>query len=116
MTGRVWYDLNKNDKYDGRPVDVPIQNTTIFMVVPISRRRLSRAENEPIGTTRTNSEGRFVIAFEPQTPGTDMAIVKDLITRDPLLSFKATESGGAPNSLIPIARPAKVGPIPFIAR
>jgi hypothetical protein len=37
-----------------------------------------------------------------------MAVVKDLVTRDPLLEFQATAADGAPNALIPIPRPAKV--------
>lgn len=105
MTGRVFYDLNMNSKWDGTPIDAPIANTRIFLVLPGSRRRAGRAGNSPLGSTTTDANGRFAIGFPQQTPGTSMAVVKDLITRDPLLEFKASASGGAPNAEIAIARP-----------
>jgi len=111
MTGRVYYDLNRNDKYDGQPTDAPIANTVIFLVLLGSRQR-ANPRAAPLGNATTNSRGNFVIAFPPQTPGTDMAVVKDLITRDPLLEFKASRSGGAPDAEIPIPRPTKVGRFP----
>jgi hypothetical protein len=110
MTGRVYYDLNKNEKYDGKTVDAPIANTEIFLLLPGSRKRLIRRQDPaPIGNTTTNAEGEFVIAFPPQTPGTNIVVVKDLVTRDPLLQSQATASGGAPETDIPIPRPSRVG-------
>jgi hypothetical protein len=102
-------DLNKNNIYDGPPTDLPIANTTIFLVLGASSRRLgNRAQDSTLGETTTDSNGGFVIAFPPQTPGTGLAVVKDLVTRDPLIFFTATSSGGAPDALIPVPRPAQV--------
>lgn len=98
-------DLNKNNKWDGIPIDKPISNTIVFLVQTGVKKR---ASNLPLSNTTTDALGGFILPFPPQNPGTDLAIVKDLITRDPLSNFKASSDGGAPDALIPVPRPTKV--------
>lgn len=107
-TGRVWYDLNKNNQWDGTPIDEPIANSVIYLVKPATNKGRASAE---LGKTTTDAMGIFNISFPEQAPGTSLSVVKDLITRSPLLTI-TTPSEPAAGSVVkfdvPVARPSTV--------
>jgi hypothetical protein len=70
IVGRVYYDNNKNDKFDIGS-DVPIANTVIVLVAPVKKRA-----QDVLGRTRTDSQGSFVMTFDRQSPGITLNVIK----------------------------------------
>lgn len=129
--------MDKNNVYTNPP-DKPIANTVIYLVIPPAKcALLVRAEPTVVGQTKTNAQGVFIVGYPITVPDgfvaadgfpghfgsciklasvflffyrTQFAVVKDVLTYEPLLLFETNKSQGQID--VPVLRPAKVGSSP----
>lgn len=112
MAGRLWIDVDKNNKYNNPP-DKPIANTLIVFYAVSNKKRETE---QKIGSGITNSVGQFSDLIDPLAPGTQVNVYKTSdINHTVLLTVYADANGGA-NAPIPIPVPPKptVNPVQLV--
>lgn len=112
IRGRVWYDLDKNNKYN-KPPDVPIANTEVLLVRYNARSRSRRAlPGDPVGLCKTTTDAVGKFSMECYLPKniSEFAVVKEDVPNEPLLLVTVTEQTGTDAEPIdvPVPRPDEV--------